>query len=650
MTATTEEVAEMEKTCNEDEDILPEKISSFDSEGDATVEGSDRLHRFDMVLQHLHRLKSQINNNNNGIDYPPASTSDNSANSDSSLTESPQSPSKNKKSMFTKSDAEEKAQGHNPVDIDQEATLADMKDGMSAEKHLQKATTPVPGPPSIPPAIREFHKLQALKLLQQQNQYRDIHQNKERNRAQLPFQRYPQHFGGPLSHHPSHRHSPPLPLKLPPPMRHPFFSHNHHQPINQPNKHFYSNPPNSIRGFPRPSNVGAFSPQSSESLSAHANGPSSPPFPPVHMGNSNANYPLPPPPLTRFPMPPSLMRALAPNLANLAPHMIQPLLEEAKSRIAMMQAQMSQPPNMMHSPGSLALPPTSPPPKRYPSGNKLPPLFPPMMKDLPTDWGNPMLSSAADLKASLTSSCQDTPLAGCSSSMNKHRNTESTKDTGSGGKSISGNMELVNDFTSLEETFLGANIDERINFPDEDEDEDEIFLEEDVGVDDDDEDEEMDDHGVNLVQPNGIGDTALKRRPSSASKHKVTEEDEDIITEKYDSNLKDRNVGSEKYDPHRAILRKRKHSSNNDEPISIDNDQDKSGKESVIENCDEVASKSRRIQGGVLSPCPSTGGVSPPLIGSPGTPPLPTEARTFPPPFAYKLLEVRKATHYRYHG
>ena len=62
MTATTEEVAEMEKTCKEDEDILPEKISNFDSEGEATVEGSDRLHRFDMDLQHLHRLKSQINN------------------------------------------------------------------------------------------------------------------------------------------------------------------------------------------------------------------------------------------------------------------------------------------------------------------------------------------------------------------------------------------------------------------------------------------------------------------------------------------------------------------------------------------------------------------------------------------------------------
>merc|ERR1712020_443466 len=119
-------MAELEKTCNEDEDILPEKIRSFDSEGEAAVEGSDRLHRFDMVLQHLHRLKSQINNNNNGIDYPPASTSDNSANSDSSLTESPQSPSKNKKSMFTKSDSEEKAQGHNPDDIDQEASLADM--------------------------------------------------------------------------------------------------------------------------------------------------------------------------------------------------------------------------------------------------------------------------------------------------------------------------------------------------------------------------------------------------------------------------------------------------------------------------------------------------------------------------------------------
>ena len=59
-------------------------------------------------------------------------------------------------------------------------------------------------------------------------------------------------------------------------------------------------------------------------------------------------------------------------------------------------------------------------------------------------------------------------------------------------------------------------------------------------------------------------------------------------------------------------------------------------------NSDLSEKKSKRMRSGSISPTPSTGGLSPQLQGSPGTPPLPPDARMFPPPFAYKLLEVRR--------
>ena len=64
------------------------------------------------------------------------------------------------------------------------------------------------------------------------------------------------------------------------------------------------------------------------------------------------------------------------------------------------------------------------------------------------------------------------------------------------------------------------------------------------------------------------------------------------------------------------------------------------GRKSTERNNENRIKRSRKRTGST-SPCPSTGDNYPPLVESPCTPPLHQEARIFPPPFAYKLLEVR---------
>ena len=75
--------------------------------------------------------------------------------------------------------------------------------------------------------------------------------------------------------------------------------------------------------------------------------------------------------------------------------------------------------------------------------------------------------------------------------------------------------------------------------------------------------------------------------------------------------------------------------------ISTENDY-----ETTDDNFIRSVGKSKRMRSGSVSPPPSTGGLSPPLQDSPGTPPLPSDGRMFPPPFAYKLLEVRTFTYF----
>ena len=73
------------------EEMIPEKGTSSDLTGEGN--NSNRLHRFDMVLQHLHLLKSQMNNN---LFASSAATS-------TASSESPPSPSANKNLNETKS-------------------------------------------------------------------------------------------------------------------------------------------------------------------------------------------------------------------------------------------------------------------------------------------------------------------------------------------------------------------------------------------------------------------------------------------------------------------------------------------------------------------------------------------------------------------
>ena len=663
MTTIDKDIIDIDNKCNEN-DMEPENCNSLDS-GGGVGDNSNRLHRFDMVLQHLHRLKTQINNNN-GMQSPAVS----SAASEPTLSESPNSPAKNKThAEDKKDDGDEKSLPNSEEYVADDMVSEEMKNSLGIEHNLQKAMpSSTPLRPPIPPAFRELHKLQALKLLQQQNQYRGNYQGKERDRKQLPHQRYPQHFGGPLSHHPSHRHSPPLPLKLPPPMRHPFFNHNHHQPINQPNNHFYPNSHNTIRNFPQP---GGFSPPLSQRLSGQNNGPTSQTFPPVHLGNSPPNYPMPPPPLTRFPMPPSLMRALAPNLANLAPHMIQPLLEEAKSRLAMMQARItsdsSQPLPALPIPGSVSRSPSSPTPHNYQPNNKLPPLFPPIMKDFSMEWGNPMLSSATGFKSPIAPESQETPTEGCSYSLDKHKDIKSKKESSFSGrneKDLKTQLDLVSDFTGLDESFLASSTDERLDFPVEEDDDEEIFLEEDVGVDDDDDDEEeVHELGVDIDHVHGVNDNILKG--AGTASQNVSWSKQKLIS---DANLNcnstnSRNIIQENGDV-KSDRRKRKHASGNEDDAvtdtkigngdnncktvkTLEEEKEKRdhaklhGSEYSTDNSRKDQINSKRMRRGSVSPSPSTGGISPRFLESPGTPPLPPEARMFPPPFAYKLLEVR---------
>ena len=106
--------------------------------------------------------------------------------------------------------------------------------------------------------------------------------------------------------------------------------------------------------------------------------------------------------------------------------------------------------------------------------------------------------------------------------------------------------------------------------------------------------------------------------------------------------------------------RKRKRASINDiddkdslRDENIDESNKKSiSKDQMTENDNEKTAddfirnvgKPKRMRSGSASPPPSTGGLSPALQDSPGTPPLPSDGRMFPPPFAYKLLEVRTFT------
>ena len=621
MATMNEELVNVDTKEDGEDDMHPEKIGSIDS-GDEGSESKNRVQRFDMVLKHLHRLKSQMNNNS------PSSDSL----SKSSHSVPPQLKNKSMEdSMKDISDGRQSNVDINEVEniIGEERKISHI-DNQNHPKSSGSLTSP------IPPAFKELHKLQALKLLQQQNQQRSHYQNRERDRKQFPHQRFPQHFGGPLSNHPSHRHSPPLPLKLPPPMRHPFFNNHHPQPINQPNNHYYSNSNNAARNFPQP---GYFSPPLSQRLSMQTSGPTSPTFPPVHQGDSGPNYPIPPPPLTRFPMPPGLMRALAPNLANLAPHMIQPLLDEAKNRLAVMQSRMGNegpPGTLMYPPSE---PPTSPPSNPH-QGNKFSSLFPPMMKEVSMDWNNPMLSSAANFKSPNSSDVQNNPLEGCSSSFDTHKGMGNKNDMTVNNRKDK-EVSLRSNFSGLEESFLPANDDGRLDFMGEEDDEDEIFLEEDVGVDDDEEvEEELENLGVDMNQMNGLEKEASKKTDALELDLKQYERK----IHKIDDRLGNDSIEVDKNNGQNSLSRKRKRTASNeiDKAISpCDEDIDTCGGDKKSDK--EPSSKdgnSKRIRNGSVSPTPSTGGLSPPLRESPGTPPLPQDGRMFPPPFAYKLLEV----------
>merc|ERR1712223_370641 len=67
MATMNEELVNVDTKEDGEDDMHPEKISSIDS-GDEGSESKNRVQRFDMVLKHLHRLKSQMNNNSPSSD------------------------------------------------------------------------------------------------------------------------------------------------------------------------------------------------------------------------------------------------------------------------------------------------------------------------------------------------------------------------------------------------------------------------------------------------------------------------------------------------------------------------------------------------------------------------------------------------------
>ena len=113
---------------------------------------------------------------------------------------------------------------------------------------------------------------------------------------------------------------------------------------------------------------------------------------------------------------------------------------------------------------------------------------------------------------------------------------------------------------------------------------------------------------------------------------------------KIDDRLGNDKIEVDKNNGQYSLSRKRKRTGSNEIDKSIspcDDDIDTCGNDKTSDK--ETTSKdgkAKRIRNGSVSPSPSTGGRSPPLRESPGTPPLPQDGRMFPPPFAYKLLEV----------
>ena len=92
MAIMNEEMVNVDTREDVEEEKYPEKMGSIDSE-EETSESKNRVQRFDMVLKHLHRLKSQMNNNNdNGIHSSQIEPSENVSKSSSFV----QSNSKNK--------------------------------------------------------------------------------------------------------------------------------------------------------------------------------------------------------------------------------------------------------------------------------------------------------------------------------------------------------------------------------------------------------------------------------------------------------------------------------------------------------------------------------------------------------------------------
>ena len=85
MATMNEEMVNVDTREDVEEEKYPEKMGSIDSE-EETSESKNRVQRFDMVLKHLHRLKSQMNNNNdNGIHSSPIEPSENVSKSSSSI-------------------------------------------------------------------------------------------------------------------------------------------------------------------------------------------------------------------------------------------------------------------------------------------------------------------------------------------------------------------------------------------------------------------------------------------------------------------------------------------------------------------------------------------------------------------------------------
>ena len=130
------------------------------------------------------------------------------------------------------------------------------------------------------------------------------------------------------------------------------------------------------------------------------------------------------------------------------------------------------------------------------------------------DWGNPMLSSAAGFKAQIPPESQQTPTEGCSYAFDKQKDIKEKKDyyfNERNEKDMKTQLDLVNDFTVFEESFLASSAEHKLDFPGEEDEDDEIFLEEDVGVDDDDEEEDVDELGVDADHVNGDTDIILKQ-------------------------------------------------------------------------------------------------------------------------------------------